>query len=138
MHAQVAVFTEKFQKAMKDTEQSLTKAKDDLKAAKEDLESKIAESDRWKYSMIGTTVGYAIFFPVGALATIITGTGYGVAQKAVHSAEDAKLEAEKEKNEAQSKFDEAKSNSDKAKVLFLIIISNVCMYSECTTITCCR
>ncbi len=118
VHAEVAIFTETFQQDMKTTESELEAAKDKLKTAKEDLESKIAESDRWKYAMIGTTVGYAIFFPVGALATIITGSGYGAAQAAVHSAKDAKLEAEKDQTESQRKFDAAKSKSEKAKVYF--------------------
>jgi len=138
VHSEVAIFSAQYSQDLLNAQKALDDSKKKLKTAKEDLESKMAESDRWMWAMVGTTVGYAIFFPVGALATLITGSGFGAARKAVSSAEDAKLQAETDRNTAQKDFDAAKTLDEKAKVCIMVyfnvcsqIHSTICVAENC-------
>ncbi len=118
VHSEVAIFTAQYSQDLLNAQKALDDSNASLKAAKEDLESKMAESDRWMWALVGTSVGYAIFFPVGAICTLITGSGFGAARKAVSSAKDAKLQAEEDRINSEREFDSAKSNEEKAKVCY--------------------
>ncbi len=109
-------FKAAFSREVEDADLKLSQARNLVREKKDELEDKKAEEDRWKYSLYASSIGYALFFFVGAGANIITGIGYGVAKAAKNSAQDAVYEAETSRNEAQKKFDAATTKKEKAEV----------------------
>ncbi len=112
----VSDFKVAFAKEVQDADLDLKAAKNAVEAKKADYEVKQAEADRWKYALYGSSIGYAIFFPIGAIANIITGTGYGIAKAAASSAQDAVYEAERVQNAKKQAYDAATTKKAKAQV----------------------